>query len=398
MNNTDDQPEMKEKPSDVSLPEFHLHLRYPNATRIFEISVPSLEVLRSEAVFAIDTNVLLLPYKLKAERLDQIAVPFRALLGENRLFVPGHVAREFARQRENRLSDLYHDISSKMNVNISLAEYSFLEGITEFTALQASETDAIDKIKTYKDCLKKLRAVIEAWRWNDPVSNLYRELFNLEVIVDCSLEQALLKKDQERRWSNNISPGFKDRGKEDTGIGDVIIWNTLLELGRTKNRPLVFVTGDAKADWMVQSDKRGLFARFELVAEYHHISGGNTFEIITLSDLLKLFNINDDVIKEVKDEEVKESESQVTYSEDTKVGGVTLFFSKENEANATLAEEYLKKYFPSFIFSTEARVINGRPTLDVEFDKIVTLRVLEFLIGKLDLKGMLVEDCMFREP
>jgi hypothetical protein len=383
------------------LPEFHLSCRYPNATSIFAISVPPLAELKNDAVFAVDTNVLLLPYKLKAERLAEIARPFRLLLGDSRLFIPGHVAREFARQRENKLSDLYHDLSVKMSVSISKAEYSFLEELPEFLELQKVESLAIEKLGDYRQALSGLRKSIESWRWNDPVSALYRELFTPSVVIDSSLPTAEIKKDQERRWTNNISPGYKDRSKDDTGIGDVIIWNTLIELGQTHKKPLVFVTGEAKSDWMVQSDKRGLFARFELVAEYYEASGGHPFEILTFSELLTLFDAQGDLIDEVKEEEVREksaqSESQpIRYEPETPVSGATLYFPpKDAEKLAPLATEHLKRDFPGLIFSTDLRLSEKGYVLDIEFEKVIALRVLGFILGKLDERGIHVKECSF---
>ena len=65
------------------------------------------------------------------------------------------------------------------------------------------------------------------------------------------------------RVMHKIPPGYKDASKDDGGVGDVLIWHSLIQLARDKNTAVVFVTGDEKADWMVRSGGNALYPRFE---------------------------------------------------------------------------------------------------------------------------------------
>jgi hypothetical protein len=41
------------------------------------------------------------------------------------------------------------------------------------------------------------------------------------------------------RTDNQVPPGYKDASKDDKGIGDFLIWKSILDLGKKKNRDLV---------------------------------------------------------------------------------------------------------------------------------------------------------------
>ena len=43
-----------------------------------------------------------------------------------------------------------------------------------------------------------------------------------------------------------MPPGYKDGRKEDEGIGDFLIWKSLLKFGEEKKLDLAFVTGEEK--------------------------------------------------------------------------------------------------------------------------------------------------------
>ena len=82
--------------------------------------------------------------------------------------------------------------------------------------------------------LGKVLDHIQNWTWNDPVSLLYSELFTEQVIFDLEYNEEEIREDLERRHLHHIPPGYKDAAKEDSGIGDLLIWHTILEIGETE--------------------------------------------------------------------------------------------------------------------------------------------------------------------
>ena len=92
----------KDDPSDI----FVVERMFPNADELFSFDIPSLESVRNECDVVLDTNVLLLPYATGSNSLKQIQTIYGSLKSAGRLFVPSQVAREFARNRANKLLDV----------------------------------------------------------------------------------------------------------------------------------------------------------------------------------------------------------------------------------------------------------------------------------------------------
>lgn len=76
----------------------HLQEIFPDATSIFEKENATLEESLQNGIIVLDTNTLLFPFKVNKHRLSQIIDAYKKLVEENRLFVPAHAAREFAKK------------------------------------------------------------------------------------------------------------------------------------------------------------------------------------------------------------------------------------------------------------------------------------------------------------
>ena len=325
-----------------NLPLFHLSERFPDARSIFSTSVPSLEEFKDEALIVVDTNVLLIPYEIQPKSLDEIKNTYQQLIRENRLFIPSQVVREFARNRGEKIKILHHNISLKQNVSVKIESYQLLESDAEYQELLKAEKELNQKIIEYRKIVGKVLEKIRSWRWNDPVSNLYGELFPPEIIIDLKITPEEIEKDLNRRFANKIAPGFKDAGKKDKGIGDVIIWNTILQLGKEHKKPIIFVSGDEKTDWMLRSNNEALYPNFELIEEYMRVSDGKAFHILKFSELLDLFGAKADVVEEIKKEEVVRQDylfPELTVSFDVK--------SIDGKTNTASFARKLSSYFAS---------------------------------------------------
>jgi hypothetical protein len=107
---------------------------YPDATPIFTYSPKPLDKIKDDCIIIIDTNALLVPYSIGKEGLEQIKRTYKKLVSEKRLYLPGQVAREFARNRANKLAELFQQLSSKRNSpqNFQKGKYPLLESLTEY--------------------------------------------------------------------------------------------------------------------------------------------------------------------------------------------------------------------------------------------------------------------------
>lgn len=294
-----------EKEEGELLPSLHLVESYPDASSIFAVSLSPLEQVRDEALIVLDTNVLLVPYTVNPKSLEDIRRTYARLITEERLFIPAQVAREFAKNRASKIGELFQQLSRKRNKldTLQVGRYPLLEPLPEYNQLLALEREIDEKVKQYRKALGTILDHIRSWRWNDSVSVIYRELFQPAVIIDPKLEITEIENDLKRRNSNRIPPGFKDASKEDQGIGDLLIWHTILHLGRERKRSVIFVSGEEKTDWWHRSEGEALYPRFELVDEFRRISDGKDFHIAKFSQLLDLFGAEEQVVAEVRNKE-----------------------------------------------------------------------------------------------
>ncbi len=111
---------------------FALEEAFPDADGIFSATFKKLTESYENALIVFDTNVLLLPYSMGNEGLEQLKGLYKQLIDSERLFIPKRVAREFARNRNKKLAEIYNSVlqrksgKSKNNLN-----YPILENLDE---------------------------------------------------------------------------------------------------------------------------------------------------------------------------------------------------------------------------------------------------------------------------
>ena len=73
------------------------------------------------------------------------------------------------------------------------------------------------------------------------------------MIINVKEDKNKLEENLNYRIEHQIAPGFKDSKKPDKGIGDLIIWQTILELSKDKKKDIVFVTNEKKMIGSIRS-------------------------------------------------------------------------------------------------------------------------------------------------
>lgn len=276
---------------------------FPEPSEVFDFAPVTLETALKDGVVVIDTNVLLIPYTTGKASLDQIRSTYERLTKENRLRIPGQVAREFAQNRAEKLKILFQQLSRKRDINLVRSEYPLLEGIKAYSDLVKREGEISEALAEYRSKISELLDIVAGWQWNDPVSNIYRDLFKGSTIAEPTFDREELLEDLNYRQEHRIPPGFKDATNEHSGIGDLLIWKTILHLGQQENKHVIFVSGDEKADWRYKSEGQALYPRFELLDEYRRASQGKSLLVISFAQLLEQFGASAPVLAEIKQEE-----------------------------------------------------------------------------------------------
>ncbi len=283
---------------------------YPDATSVFTWRPQPIEEVTDDCVIVLDTNVLVVPYTISPKSLAVIGRTYRTLISGGRLLVPGQVAREFAKQRANKLAELQQQLANKKSqaVKLQTGRYPLLEGEAEYQQALQIEEQANRLLNEYQEAIAKVMDRVRRWTWRDPVSLLYGALIDEAVVVDLDIDRAAIEKDLDWRRRHKIPPGYKDASKDDQGIGDLLIWHTILKIGEDRKTNLVFVTGDEKADWWHRSGSGALYPRHELVEEFRRRSEGHSFHVIHFSSLLDLYGAGNEVVEEVRRKETDRSQ------------------------------------------------------------------------------------------
>jgi hypothetical protein len=278
----------------------------PDAAAIFSWPVENLSKVIEQCDVVLDTNVLLLPYVAGKQSLDALKNVYMGLVGKGRLFVPARVAREFAKNRPSKLSELLKTVSDQKSrvVTPKSLDFPLLAGLPAVERIRKAESLIAAAQAEYVAALDEIHDSILAWGWGDPVTVAYRDTFSREgCIVECILDREQIEKQRDSRYRRKIPPGYKDGGKDDGGIGDFIIWLTILQIAKARKHDMVFVTGEEKADWLYRVNGRGFLPRVELVDEYRRSSDGKTLFIVHLSELLALLNADAEAVKKVRSQE-----------------------------------------------------------------------------------------------
>jgi len=244
---------------------------------------------------------MLLPYKMSSGSLSVLGEVYARLAEEGRLFVPARAAREFVKNRNNELGNLIQNLKVRRER---------LNDLPPILADLPGYQDARDGGKEVRRAYEQLEAAIKSWRGNDPVTMLYEKVFPSSSFIDLPNDEKSregYRQELERRTRNLIPPGYKDAAKGDDGIGDLLIWLTLLKIGNASKKDMVFVTGEEKADWFNRSSGEHVYPRYELIDEYRRASGGGSLRLISLHQLLEEVKAPADVVKDVRSAEKEDA-------------------------------------------------------------------------------------------
>lgn len=281
---------------------FLLGRLFPEPHNVFQPTA-AVDPSSANVVVALDTNALLLPYQLGKSNLASLAKVYAKLAGENRLFLPEQVAREFIKNRDRKLADMVQAVEDRtsrlagLDVDVSSL---LLEGFADREALIKAAVDHEEAAKAYLSQLRALAKQMKAWRGDDPVSAIYAATFGKEHLINPGVPNEQVMEELHYGLLHQVPPGYKDASKDDQGIGDVIVWLSLLNLGKTSGKDLVFVTGEQKADWFVRAGKQPLYPRPELIDAYRRASGGRSLRLSSLHDLLRDMEAPDSLVDDVQ--------------------------------------------------------------------------------------------------
>ncbi|WP_318449784.1 PIN domain-containing protein [Photobacterium leiognathi] len=295
--------------------EFSKKEIYPSPSKAFSFFLEPIDRIKEEALIVLDANVLLLPFTTDVKNVEAIKSLYEKLVESDQIYLPAQAVREYLDNRANKLANINEALQKKSNQSFNyVGAHPLLSSLEQYQALIELEAPLKEAIKQYQNKIRETLSAVQAWGWNDPVSKMYHEVLSERVLSDEAISTEVVDADLKRRSRLNIPPGYKDKSKEQNQAGDLLIWHELLILAESKDKHVIFVSGDEKADWWHQSGKNPLYPRFELVDEFREKTSGKSFHIVSLSKLLEIFETDREVVESIKS---SESEQKIVNEEST---------------------------------------------------------------------------------
>ncbi|MGA2302492.1 MAG: PIN domain-containing protein [Candidatus Acidiferrum sp.] len=226
--------------------------------------------LWSEATFAFDANVLLDLYRVTPDTQQAFFDVLQKLDG--RIFLPHQSAFEYLRSRiatiaaRSRAHEALKEFANKLASGFESHQNEYPSQMATECAEAAKRaandiTEIVDKsMNSQPDLLK-----------SDDVLSKLSKIFSGKT--GKPYDQAKLEETYKKgrlRYAEKTPPGFRDDTKpEPNKFGDLIIWFQLIDYAASTEKPVIFVSGDAKEDWWWKHEGRTIGPRWELGQEMH---------------------------------------------------------------------------------------------------------------------------------
>ena len=200
--------------------------------------------------FVLDSNVLLNLYRYSPTTQEDLFQLLETI--SSRLWLPYQVALEYQRSRlkvieeehdlhqpfVKHLREIYHEFQSPMH-------HPYIS-----TELLKSLEDVISQVE---DQFQKQKKTLVDLMQDDTIRSRLSKVFSGKIgkpYTDERLESVF--QEGEKRFQRQVPPGYCDIGKSGTKpFGDLIVWLQTIDEVKQRQQPLIFITGDQKADWFL---------------------------------------------------------------------------------------------------------------------------------------------------
>lgn len=237
----------------------------------FRPSADDYSALWRDGVFSLDANVLLNLYRYSSEARQELENALNGVSGQ--LFITHQAAKEFLKNRitvtagqAEEYTKATRSIGELKATIANKKKHPFLDDgeLPPFLKIMDEVTKQLEAQK--EKLLKRLT--------EDEILDFVETNFDDRTGPPFTPEELqTLAADGEKRYENDIPPGYKD-GKKDQSedpyrkFGDLIVWKQLIQESKRQGKPLIFITDDQKEDWWQEQSGRTIGPRPELREEF----------------------------------------------------------------------------------------------------------------------------------
>lgn len=210
------------------------------------------------------------------------------------LWIPYQVGLEFHRNRLN----VEHGSRNAYDSVTKDCSAAFDQARSRLGQLRAHPVINVEReIAAIDNFISDIRARMELDKQNHPTQAIADAVDRLTDLLDgrvgakwSSDQFKALRREGEQRYANKIPPGYMDSKKQSTPndkFGDLIVWKEMMTKATEEERPIVFISDDAKEDWWWIHRGQKLGARPELIEEFKEFSN-QSFHIYEFGQFLRI--------------------------------------------------------------------------------------------------------------
>ncbi|WP_303204560.1 PIN domain-containing protein [Alistipes finegoldii] len=262
----------------------------------YPISKEVINDVWDKGIFCYDANVLLNLYRYSNETRNKIFENIEYFIGKT--IMPYQACYEYHKNRrgvEDSLLSSYDEIIKIIEQAANALESGDLAKYRKHCALDIDR----DIIKPIKSATTKIVNKIKDTKSNHSsflnVSEIHEKISQLfDGKISDKFSEDELKRiytEGKSRYDKKIPPGFADYDNkknkgENSLYGDLIIWKHLIEISKSKNSDIIFVTDDRKKDWWDIHHGQTKGALPELYREFKELTSHNIL-IYSVEDYMK---------------------------------------------------------------------------------------------------------------
>jgi len=276
--------------------------------QFFAFIKPSDEEFRelwNSCIFTFDANILLNFYRYKNETTnsffdllenlaDRVQLTYQATCEyfDNRLDIISKQEKTYSEVRDaiqKQIEDPLQNQRNHPHINNEL--------LIEFVLVAEKVKNELDeRSKEYSQRISE-----------DDILNKIVKIFDEKIgesFSDEKLDEIYIEGD--KRYNENIPPGFEDKSKGGTRqYGDLVLWYQMIEISKSTNKDIIFVTDDEKKDWVYIHLGRTISPLPALQNEFFKLTG-RKFYIYTAVGFMEFASkflrkeISEEAIEEVR--------------------------------------------------------------------------------------------------
>ena len=273
----------------------------------------------NQGLFVFDANVLLNLYRYSPDTRNAL---FNLLQHLNeRIWVPYQAALEFHQQRTSEASSQqqkYDDLLGKLQ-----QIHEQLKQAKSHPFASESVANALDNARQQLEAdFNGRRSEVDVNNWKDPILEKITQIFDGCVGSSYSNEEsAKIAEEGQHRYAEKIPPGFEDSEKGGwEQYGDLFIWYAIVEKANNEQRPIIFVTDDAKRDWWRKQNENRISPQPYLRAELYQKANQllemyNTFEFMDEARQRLSIKVDKKAVEEVQATEAQREREAALFAD-----------------------------------------------------------------------------------